>query len=116
MKNPLRYSWFLPLLFLVAPAAPAERTREFIYERAPFPQCHASTVVETATGTLIAAFFGGEHERHPDVGIWISRRDQERWSPPVEVANGVQFTRPDGSVGYLNRNTLSSDTYTFEPE
>jgi predicted neuraminidase len=24
------------------------------------------------------------------VGIWVSRRDQSRWTPPVEVANGVQ--------------------------
>jgi predicted neuraminidase len=62
---------------------------EFIYETAPFPSCHASTIAETKTG-LVAAWFGGTHERHPDVGIWLSRLADERWTPPVEVANGVQ--------------------------
>ncbi len=62
---------------------------EFIYEQAPFPSCHASTIAETASG-LIAAWFGGTAERNPDVGIWVSRRDSQGWSAPVEVANGVQ--------------------------
>ena len=62
---------------------------EFIYETAPFPSCHASTIAETKDG-LIAAWFGGKHENNPDVGIWISRRDARGWSPVVEVANGIQ--------------------------
>jgi predicted neuraminidase len=62
---------------------------EFIYESAPFPQCHASTIVETKSG-LVAAWFGGTHERHPDVGIWVSRLQEGKWSTPVEVANGVE--------------------------
>ena len=61
---------------------------EFIYETAPFPSCHASTIAETKPG-LIAAWFGGTHERHPDVGIWVSRLESGRWTAPVEVANGV---------------------------
>jgi len=44
----------------------------FIYESAPFPSCHASSIEETANG-LIATWFGGTHEKHPDVGIWVSR-------------------------------------------
>lgn len=62
---------------------------EFIFERAPFPSCHASTIVETSTG-LVAAWFGGTAERNPDVGIWVSRLVDSAWTPPVEVANGVQ--------------------------
>lgn len=62
---------------------------EFIYQEAPFPSCHASTIEETSTG-LIASWFGGTHERHPDVGIWISRYENEKWSNPTEVANGIQ--------------------------
>jgi predicted neuraminidase len=77
---------------------PAPGVKEFIYETASFPQCHASTIVETSAGTLLAAFFGGTHEKHPDVGIWLSRRESGRWTPPVEVANGIQFSRTDGSL------------------
>ena len=60
---------------------------EFIYESAPFPSCHASTIEESSQG-LVAAWFGGTHEKHPDVGIWVSRFHDNRWTEPVEVANG----------------------------
>src|SRR6266511_2407674 len=63
--------------------------REFIYDTAPFPSCHASTIVETRSG-LVAAWFGGTAEKNPDVGIWVSRRDGPGWTTPVEVANGKQ--------------------------
>lgn len=62
---------------------------EFIYETAPFPSCHASTIAETKAG-LVAAWFGGTDEKEPDVGIWVSRYVKAQWTPPVEVANGVQ--------------------------
>ena len=64
-------------------------TSEFIYEPAPFPECHASTIVETPTG-LVAAWFGGKREGAPDVGIWVARQEGKTWSAPVETANGVQ--------------------------
>lgn len=72
-------------------------SRQFIYERAPFPECHASTIVETPEG-LVAAWFGGTEEKHPDVGIWTSRFRDGVWSAPVEVANGIQHTFVDGKV------------------
>ena len=71
----------------------------FIYESAPFPSCHASTIVEITAGgaaegdrgTLVSAFFGGKDEGDPSVGIWLSRRARAAaWSAPVEVADGVQ--------------------------
>ena len=62
---------------------------EFIYETAPFPSCHASTIAETPSG-LIAAWFGGTGEKNPDVGIWVSRYEAGHWTPPGEVANGVE--------------------------
>lgn len=68
---------------------PAVLKSEFVYEDAPTPQAHASTLVETPGG-LVAAWFGGEHERHPNVGIWVSRHEGGRWGRPVEVATGVQ--------------------------
>lgn len=62
---------------------------EFIYNEAPYPQCHASTIAETPEG-MVAAWFGGTKERNPDVGIWVSRLVEGKWTPSVEVANGVQ--------------------------
>jgi predicted neuraminidase len=62
---------------------------EFIYWVAPYPECHAATIAETPQG-LVAAWFGGTKERNPDVGIWVSRQENGKWTPPKEVANGVQ--------------------------
>lgn len=76
-----------------APSAGAILSSQLIYERAPFPSAHASTIVETGDGP-VAAWFGGTRERHPDVGIWVSRLESGGWSAPTEVANGVQ---PDGT-------------------
>jgi predicted neuraminidase len=67
-------------------------SREFVYRTAPFPSAHASTIVATRQG-LVAAWFGGTAEKHPDVGIWLSRLTETGWSSPVEVTNGIQ---PDG--------------------
>jgi predicted neuraminidase len=61
---------------------------EFVYEEAPFPSCHASTIAETPAG-LVVAFFGGTHERHPDVNIYVSRKGEAGWTAPEEAANGV---------------------------
>jgi predicted neuraminidase len=66
---------------------------EFLYDKAPFPECHASTIAQTKSG-LVAAFFGGTKERNPDVCIYVCRHDGKSWSAPVEVANGVQETGP----------------------
>jgi predicted neuraminidase len=63
-------------------------SNEFIFEKAPFPQCHASTIAETKDG-LISAWFGGTREKHPDVGIWVSHRKADGWSAPIEVATGA---------------------------
>jgi predicted neuraminidase len=81
-------------LTLSAAAANAPLSSEFINPGAPYPSCHASTIVETAPGHLVAAWFGGTAERNPDVGIWVARHEAGRWLPGVEVANGVQPTGP----------------------
>jgi len=61
---------------------------EFIYEQATFPECHAATLAETPEG-IIAAWFGGTKERHPDVCIWVSRQVNGKWTEPLNVANGI---------------------------
>lgn len=63
---------------------------EFIYQTAPFPQCHASTIAQAGDGTLVAAWFGGTREKSPDVGIWVARYVDRRWTAPIEAANGVE--------------------------
>ncbi len=76
-----------------AKSAESEIVRsEFIYQSAPFPSCHASTLAETSDG-LVAAWFGGTAEKNPDVGIWVSRHRGNAWTAPVEVANGIQYQR-----------------------
>ena len=62
---------------------------EFIYESAPFPECHASTLVETNDG-ILAAWFGGTYERHPDVNIYTSSLQKGTWSSPEIAADGIE--------------------------
>jgi predicted neuraminidase len=73
------------------PAAPAIVRAELIYplDDRPTPSCHASTIVQTVGGRLVAAWFGGKQEGAADVGIWVSRLEDGHWTKPVEVANGV---------------------------
>lgn len=61
---------------------------EDIFSSAPFPECHASSIAETAEG-LAVAFFAGTAEKNPDVGIWICLYDKAKWTEPVEIANGI---------------------------
>jgi len=93
MKDLCKFSILLALSAMAAPvfAAPQPGLVKsgFIYETAPFPECHASTIAEPPGG-LVAAWFGGTGERNPDVGIWVSRQEDGKWTPPVEAANGVQ--------------------------
>ncbi|HXJ57884.1 MAG TPA: sialidase family protein [Verrucomicrobiae bacterium] len=71
--------------------------REFIYETASFPACHASTVVQLGNGDIMAAWFGGTQEGNSDVGIWLARRGGAQWTVPKEVATGVD---PDRNKRY----------------
>lgn len=84
---------FVSILLLAAPADDGLLKQEFVFDKAPFPQCHASTIVETEKG-LVAAWFGGQREKAKDVGVWVSRHEGGAWTPPVEVANGDQ---PNGT-------------------
>lgn len=81
--------------------------KEFIFGKDPgFAQCHASTVVHLKSGEFAAAWFGGTHEKHDDVGIWFTRRVKGRWEAPRQVAklrnnahwNPVLFEAPSGRL------------------
>ena len=65
---------------------------EFVFTKAKFPQCHASTICETSRG-IVVAWFGGTREKDKDVGIWTSYHDGNRWTSPKEWATGVQHER-----------------------
>ncbi|MEO7319597.1 MAG: exo-alpha-sialidase, partial [Chthoniobacteraceae bacterium] len=88
MKTPLVALLALAPLPVHAADSPIVKS-EFIYESAPFPSCHASTIVETGSG-FVCAWFGGTAEKNPDVGIWSARLAEGKWTTPSEVANGVQ--------------------------
>ena len=66
---------------------------ERVFEDAPFPACHAATIVETQEHELLTAFFGGAYEGSPDCCIWLCRKLEDGWSAPVKVAEG----RVDGN-------------------
>jgi predicted neuraminidase len=80
---------------------------EFIFEQAPFEQCHASTILELPDGTLLAAWFGGKRERDPSVEIWMARKPKGGvWSLPQAMThfpeaptwNPVLFRDSSGKV------------------
>lgn len=81
-------------------------SKEFIYEKAPFPSAHASTIVQLTDGDLMSAWFGGAREGAPDVAIWSARRHEGKWSTPLELArepdiatyNPVLFHTKDGRL------------------
>ncbi len=105
--------WVAALACVSAACAPAAGSKvkaeaaELIFEKAPFEQCHASTIVELADGTLLAAWFGGKHERDPSVEIWMSAKPKGgAWSAPeamthypeVPTWNPVLFRDASGKV------------------
>ena len=72
--------------------SPGVVASEFIFDTAPFAQCHASTIAETDEG-LVAAWFGGTEESEPDVSIWLSRQVQDGWSAVEKVATGAELSK-----------------------
>ena len=92
----------------------------FIFESAPFPSCHASTVVEAAPGRFVAAWFGGTDEGAKDVQIWLSRVDGGKWSPPAVVGtspgvphwNPVLFVTKPGELTLWYKAGPSPETWT----
>ena len=65
-------------------------TKEFIYDpKTPvnIPSCHAATLIKTADG-ILAAWFGGTHEGHDDVQIYVAHRSDAdgTWSAPQCVS------------------------------
>ncbi|WP_337101044.1 sialidase family protein [Paenibacillus sp. YIM B09110] len=97
-------------------------TKSYVFEGdAPFGSCHASTVVRLASGSSVAAWFGGICEGDPDVNIWMSRYIDDQWSPPVKAAeeeglphwNPVLFEAEPGElILYYKVGHTFSEWYT----
>jgi predicted neuraminidase len=61
----------------------------FVFATSSLGECHASSIAEAGHG-LVAAWFGGTAEGHPDVAIWVSSHGPRGWSAPKIVATGQQ--------------------------
>ncbi|MBX7122715.1 MAG: exo-alpha-sialidase [Opitutaceae bacterium] len=90
----------LSVVLLAASSLPGARLPKgvkaayFVNDNPPYPESHASTIVEVGKGHLVAAWFGGTKERAPDVSIWVAHFENNRWSEAVEVADGRQSNGP----------------------
>jgi predicted neuraminidase len=78
----------IPALLAALLSTSSVVSSEMIFETAPHPSCHASTIIWTKTG-LVAAWFGGTAEGEADVGIWLARHEDRGWSEPREVARDM---------------------------
>jgi predicted neuraminidase len=95
-------------------------TSEFIFTRAPFKECHASTLVELPEGQLLAAWFGGAREGDKSVAIWGARKAAGSWSSPEVLAsepgvpcwNPVLFRDRDGLLWLFYKVGSSPETWT----
>lgn len=65
--------------------SPHARVTPIFEEGAFFPECHASCVLSTADGVM-AVYFAGTHEKHDDVGIFLSVKTAEGWNAPRRIA------------------------------
>jgi len=112
-------SWGFSLA-LSAASMQAALVSEFIFTSAPFPSCHASTIVELRNGDLLVAWFGGTDEGEPDVAIWGARRTGGHWSAPAQLVrepetpawNPVLFYSRDGRLWLYYKFGTSPSTWT----
>ena len=90
---------------------PAILKDEFLYEHTYFPEAHASTIVELKNGDLVAGYFGGTHERNPDVCIWVNikKKGSNEWSKPILAADGV-LSLDDPNAKYMGLSGLNDET------
>lgn len=84
---------------------------EFIFAKTSFSSCHASTLTQTNSGSILCAWFAGTEEGATDVAIWLSTLDSQKtnassWTSPRKIAetegtpcwNPVLFTMPSKEV------------------
>ena len=70
------------------------------------PSSHCATVTELPDGSLLAAWYAGTRESHPDVAIMTARWAEGVWSAPavhhdtpgLADGNPLLYTLPDGTI------------------
>lgn len=106
----LKNYWYSFFIFAFVLSLEATHTsiikQEFIFTDSTFPSCHASTLTQTSSGTILCAWFAGTEEGANDVAIWLSTFDESKWSTPRKIAetndipcwNPVLFTMPSKEI------------------
>lgn len=61
----------------------------FVNPNATYKSSHASTLVDCG-GSILAAWFGGSYEKHPDVCIYVASKEKGVWQRDRMVADGVE--------------------------
>lgn len=119
MYKKITVVYFLLMMLLTSIGVHADNEfqiveRGFLYDGQMPPTCHAVTMVEANNGDIIAAFFGGTHEGHPDSDIWICRfnRTNSTWSAPEILADGVmtKYTRSAFDYDPMMKNIMHRDS------
>ena len=73
-----------------------------LYGQGLIPSCHATTVVELPNGDMLAAYFAGSYEGHPDVCIYMSRRraGHTEWDRPQLLVSGIRTEWTESAFAY----------------
>ena len=73
-----------------------------LYGEGIIPSCHASTIVELPNGDMLAAYFAGTYEGHPDCCIYMSRRraGHTTWDRPQLLVSGIRTASTESAFSY----------------
>ena len=63
-------------------------SEEMVFNKPPFQECHASTILEINQNEILVAAFGGTKEGKKDVSIWLTRKKNSVWQTPIIVDTG----------------------------
>lgn len=80
--------------------------KQFVCDKLPTFNCHASTVLPLENGNVVIAWFGGSKEGKKDVDIWYTVKDENGFCKPVRMSkaravphwNPVLFQRKNGEI------------------
>lgn len=73
-----------------------------LYGPGVLASCHATTVVELPDGDMLAAYFAGTYEGHPDVCVYASRRraGHTTWDLPQLLVSGIRTEWTESAFTY----------------